>query len=195
MNNLHVEKLEIDLQQYAKRSALETDYTKLIREDTVVCTDGKPVILYQKLDWDFEPIRAVVRGIEYQTTTRSGGLKTTSRVFGYQPRIALRRDFCAATTLQQQEARKAKVIQDYGKRIAEIYQNHFPTVYQQHQSWTESNVREEWKIKETPFTSGIINKNNPLKYHFDAGNIQNVCSCMLGLKRSVSGGYLSVLEL
>jgi hypothetical protein len=195
MKTLQLEPLAIDLKEYVKRSALETDYTNLIKEDTLVCVSGKPAILYKKLDWDFQQLRQVVRSVEYQTTTRSSGLKTTSRVFGYQPRIPMRRDFCTATTLLQNQHSASEIIAEYGERIALIYREFFPDIFSHHKDWTDSKVRDEWKIKNTPFTSGIINKNNPLKYHFDAGNIKGVCSCMIGLKRSVAGGYLSVPEL
>jgi len=46
----------------------------------------------------------------------------------------------------------------------------------------------------TPFTSGIVNKNNPLKYHHDSGNFKNVLSNMIVLKRGVKGGRLSCPE-
>lgn len=196
MDILEVTKKNIDLEDFVKRSAQETDYTQLIRNDTLIKIDGKPAILYKKMvDWDFEPLRSCLTGIKYDTTTRSSGLKTTSRVFGYQPRIPMRRDFCTKTSLAYEQAAKNDLICQYGEQITEIYREAFPHVFEEHSTWVEQKVKEEWKIKETPFTSGIINKNNPLKYHFDAGNIKDVCSCMLALKRSSGGGYLSFPEL
>jgi hypothetical protein len=56
----------------------------------------------------------------------------------------------------------------------------------------ESKVLNEWAIRDTPFTSGIINKNNPLKYHFDAGNFRGMYSCMVGFKQDVGGGFLAL---
>jgi hypothetical protein len=50
-------------------------------------------------------------------------------------------------------------------------------------------------MPETHFTSGIINKNNPLKYHLDTGNFKDVFSIMLGLKKDIKGGYLHIPEL
>lgn len=195
MQTINLEPRDIDLSQYAKRSALESDFDNLIKEDSLICVKGKPVILYKKLDWDLSSFRRVLNGIDYQTTTRSKGLKTTSRVFGYQPRIAMRRDFCTKTTLASDEPEKNAIICRYGEMIAPIYREFFPHVFESHNKWVTEKVREEWKIESTPFTSGILNKNNPLKYHYDAGNIKDVCSCMIGLKRSSAGGFLSVPEL
>lgn len=185
----------IDVKEYVKRSAQAEDIKRLISEDTLISVGGKPVILYKKLDWDFEPLRKCLLEIKYDISTRSSGLKTTSKVFGYQPRIPMRRDFCTKTSLAHQAPKKNKLICEYGERVKEEYKKYFPVTFTDHSKWTEDNIREEWKIEKTPFTSGIVNKNNPLKYHFDAGNIENVCSCMLALKHSTSGGYLSLPEL
>jgi|688.fasta_scaffold309677_2 hypothetical protein len=195
MKILDVTKSAIDLKEYVKRSAQESDYKTLITEDTLIRIDGRPAILYKRLDVDLEPLRQTLRTIKYDTGARALGLKSTSRVFGYQPRIALRRDFCTATTLAHKTPSKNRVVCDYGKQIVGIYQEYFPDVFDSHNKWVTSKIKNEWKMQETPFTSGIINKNNPLKYHFDAGNIKHVCSCMLALKRSCGGGFLSLPEI
>lgn len=193
---LEVKKRDIDLSEYTKRSAFEGDYETLIRKDTLIKIDGKPAILYMKLnDWDFEPLRNCLMGIKYDSTTRSSGLKTTSRVFGYQPRIPMRRDFCTKTSLAHDTPEKNALVCEYGHQIVPLYRQAFPEIFEEHNAWVEEKVLSEWKINQTPFTSGIINKNNPLKYHFDAGNIKDVCSCMLAMKRSSGGGYLSFPEL
>jgi len=55
-------------------------------------------------------------------------------------------------------------------------------------------VLKDYQIENTPFTSGIINKDNQLKYHFDTGNFKDVYSCMLGFKEDILGGYLALPE-
>jgi hypothetical protein len=45
------------------------------------------------------------------------------------------------------------------------------------------------------YTSGIINENNPLKYHFDAGNFKGTWSAMFGFRKKTEGGYLSLPEI
>jgi hypothetical protein len=53
----------------------------------------------------------------------------------------------------------------------------------------------DWTIGGSPFTSGIVNKNNQLKYHFDAGNFKGVLSNMVVFKKDVDGGHLVIPEL
>ena len=45
------------------------------------------------------------------------------------------------------------------------------------------------------FTSGIVNHNNPLKYHFDSGNYNGVWSAMFAFKRDIEGGHLACPEI
>src|SRR5260221_500728 len=44
------------------------------------------------------------------------------------------------------------------------------------------------------FTSGIINQDNPLQYHYDAGNFEGTWSVMAVFKEQVSGGHLILPE-
>jgi len=181
---------ELNLNEWKKRTALESDFDSLIKEDTLIRDQkGNPLLLYLKPDLDFGPLKSVLQKIEYQASERTGGLKTVSRVFGYQPRIALRRDFCTATSLAYADAHSNEIVCEYGRKIDPMYRQHFPKISAMHNDQT-SKVLPEWRIPGTVFTSGIINKNNPLKYHFDSGNFEHVCSCMLGLKKNILGGYL-----
>ena len=55
-------------------------------------------------------------------------------------------------------------------------------------------VLKEYKMRDTVFTSGIINKNNELNYHYDAGNFEECYSCMITAKNGITGGYLAMPE-
>lgn len=190
---LRPKRRDIDYDQFVKRSALETDFSTLIREPTIFTYDGVPVIAYVRAPDEARDIASDLRRIEYQSSTRTGGLKTNSRVFGYQPRVALRRDYCTATSLASSNPDINRRLCDLGASICRQYSDLFPDVVERHNEMSEQ-VLDEWRMPGSVFTSGIINKNNPLKYHFDAGNFQNVCSCMLGYKSGTLGGYLSFPE-
>jgi hypothetical protein len=194
MTKLEIKRKELDFSQFVKRTALESDFGKLITEDCLITEENVPKILYIKLDCDTSLLRYAVKKINYQTDIRTGGLKTTSRIFGFNPRNPIRRDFCSATSLSHENPKENKIICDFGIELARIYERFFPNIYQQHKTKTESNIRAEWTIGNTPFTSGIVNKNNPLKYHFDAGNTKDVLSNMVVFKKNVSGGFLSCPE-
>lgn len=195
MKILNLHKREIDFNDYIKRSALETDYENLIKENCLVTENGEPKILYLHIDNDLTTeIRKAVKSLKYEKGLRTAGLKTESRIFGYSPRNTIRKDYCSSTSLAYQNPEQNKAICDFGEYLSILYQQYFPKVYNEHQTKTNSKILKEWRIGDTPFTSGIVNKNNPLKYHFDAGNIKNVLSNMVVFKSGVNGGFLSCPE-
>ena len=194
MFELDVTLKDINYDDFIKRSPLEADCSHVIRSDTLIKFQGRPIILYKVLDWDFSELVNTLRNIEYQTSERTGGLRTTSRVFGYQPRVALRRDYCTATSLAHDDPAANQLVSSFASRIEELYQEYFPQIHSKHAALAQEKILPEWRVPESCFTSGIINKNNPLKYHYDAGNFTDVCSCMLGFRRDVAGGYLAMPE-
>lgn len=196
MKIIDIEPKPIDYNDYIKRSALESDVSTLIKEDCVIRVNGVPEIYYSVLPSDvLKNIRWAVKNIKYSTTTRTGGLKTQSKIFGYSPRNALRNDYCNITSMSQDEAKQHAVITEFGKVLSNYYQEHMPNNFEAHEKVVVEKVKSDWRIDGTPFTSGIVNKNNPLKYHLDSGNFKGLMSNMLVLKKDVSGGYLIIPEL
>ena len=194
MKTLIVQRRELDLDQFKMRSAAESDYDTLVTESTAVYEDGDLMIAYLELDLDCSHVVQALQAMSFETERRTSGLISQSRVFGYLPRNTLRRDFCTATWLAVNQPREHAIITAYAVRVAEYYRSLNPDLYEKHQRTTDEHVVGDYRIKDSPFTSGIVNKNNPLKYHFDRGNFKDVWSCMLVFKNNVQGGYLSVPE-
>lgn len=196
MRELRLKRQPVDISNFVKRSALETDYTELIDDDVIAIDDDTNVIIFihKRLDFDDKSIMWALERIKYEENTRTSGLKTRSRIFGHNPRNVLRKDFCSTVSLAVEQPKEHAIVCQYGVQIAELYSQFTPETYSKHQEIMKAKVLDEWAIKDTPFTSGIINKNNPLKYHFDSGNFKNIYSCMAVFKRDVRGGYLSLPE-
>lgn len=196
MRELLLTKTPVDLKSFVLRSAVEDDYDTLIDEDVIgIDAETKEVIFIQKqLDFSDKDIMWALDRIRYDVNERITGLKTRSRIFGYNPRSPMRKDFCSTTSLAYEQPSEHAVVCKYGVQIAGIYSDFTPETYKAHQEIMKAKVLDEWQIKGTPFTSGIINKNNPLKYHFDSGNFKNVYSCMAVFKRHIRGGYLCMPE-
>jgi hypothetical protein len=196
MRIIEITPKQIDHNDYIKRTALESDVSTLIKEDTIITVNGVPEVYYTILTPDqLKNIRWAVKNIKYPTTTRTGGLKTQSKIFGYSPRNALRNDYCNITSMSEEETKQHTIITDFGKVLTEYYKEYMPNDFNAHEKVVVERVKSDWIIKDTPFTSGIVNKNNPLKYHHDAGNFKGLMSNMLVLKKDVSGGYLIIPEL
>jgi len=188
-------KKQLDLSQYKLRHAQDEDYDTLISEPTVIYEPGnaEPKIVYLLLQEDNSALIKALQTIDYKLEIRTGGMMAQSRTVGFLPRNTLRRDYCTATSCYVEHPDEHDIIVSYAAKVAHYYQEFAPLLYQQHMEMTEK-VLENWKIDESVFTSGIVNKNNPLPYHFDAGNFRDVWSNMIVLKRNVLGGYLAVPE-
>lgn len=195
MKELHLTRKEIDIAKYKKRTALRSDVNTLIKEDVIIYVDNEPVVLYKKLDEDTSGLRWAVKNTNYITGKRSRGLVSTSAIFGFRPRLAMRQDYCSATSMATDQKKQHYVISSFAKELVGYYKQYFPERYEFHTKLVEEKVMEDWTIGGSPFTSGIVNKNNQLKYHFDSGNFKGVLSNMVVLKKDVAGGYLIIPEL
>lgn len=191
---LEINPVELNLSEYKKRSAKESDANILIDYDCLITENGSPKILYKKIEADTDPLRWAVKNIKYSTSQRTAGLKTTSAIFGFSPRNVLRKDFCSSTAMARSFPKQHYIICEFSKTLTKLYEEYFPETLARHYELADKKVKKEWKLEGTPFTSGIVNKNNPLKYHHDAGNFKNVLSNMIVLKRGVQGGRLACPE-
>jgi len=179
------------------RGATTDDCATRITENTVLvdAESGAPAIVYLRLPEEprTTAIRAALQRIKYESTARTNGMKTHSRVFGFSPRNTIRRDYCNAATLHRDAPEAAALLTEYAHDVARYYEQFHPTLFAQHGQMVE-RVLPEWRLKDSPFTSGIINQNNVLPYHHDAGNFKGVWSNMLVFKHDVVGGELAVPE-
>ena len=187
-------KPDFDYRQYVKRGALESDFDTLIEGDTILTENGKIRLVYKTLPLDEKRLLKALNNIKFNVSERAGGLKTTSRIFGFAPRVALRNDYCRAASLAKESPREHKIICDYAREVEAIYKENDPDKYTDHKAIADGKLKADYRIEDTVFTSGIVNKNNPLKYHFDSGNFEKVYSCMLALRYNMEGGYLAMPE-
>ena len=115
MKELHLERNEIDVAKFKKRTAKRSDVSQVIKEDVIIYCDNEPVILYKKLNTDTSALRWAVKNIGYSTGKRSRGLVSTSAIFGYSPRIAMRHDYCTVTAMAINEKKQHYVITQFAK--------------------------------------------------------------------------------
>jgi len=181
------------------QKAFEND-DPIISEDTVIIDEvsGETLLIYKDTEKSIDTTGMIeaLSKVKFSVNRRTNGLVTQSEIIGYRPRMVglAGKKTCSKTAF----GNKYKSIEDelFGvAHLAEgLYSEFAPSRYQNH-SELATNVRGEYLMPETHFTSGIINKNNPLKYHMDTGNFKDVFSIMLGLKKDIKGGYLHIPEL
>lgn len=187
----------IDFRDYVRRRAALDDCRHEITEPCKLFDEtGRLQVIYDMLDADTGPLVEALHRIRYDTSTRTGGLVTTSRIFGAKPRLERRqRSYCSSASLATESPTEHAQLEAVAEAISERYRLATPETFAAHEAVALEKVRPEWRMAGSVFTSGIINRNNPLGYHFDAGNFENVLSCMLVLRQNISGGWLAVPEL
>ena len=192
---LHVARTRLDLSAYRARQPATTDYTALIDRSTLVYDGetGDLLVVYLHLDDDCRDVVAALRSVRFDHQNAMGrGPK--SRIFGNQPRSLPRRDHCTAASLAAENPAAHATIAGYAERVSSYYHRYNPDLYATHVA-TTARVLPTWRIGASAFTSGIINFNNPLQYHFDAGNFADVWSNMLVFRDGAAGGYLACPEI
>ena len=198
MNILELPRKDINFDNYKQRSAIESDYSTLLTEPCYVYDKdtGGLVFTYDTLDGKLEsaPMTRALQRIKYHSDARTSGMTSRSRVFGFLPRNTVRRDFCTVAAMAKDFPAEHAVLCDYAEHVDKLYREHNPALRSVHEGLNADNLQKQYAIGSSVFTSGIANYNNPLAYHFDAGNYAHVWSVMLVYKRGVEGGYLAVPE-
>jgi len=181
----------VDLKKYKYRQAQESDCPELIDYDCCVQVNDAPAIVYlhSLRTSAVLNLRQAVKSVKYQSSTRTSGLETRSRIFGYSPRNHVRNMPCRATSLAIDQPDEHQSLCCAAEEASLHYQRHFPETYSKHAELMQK-ILPEWSIPNSVFTSGIANHNNPLHYHFDSGNFSRVCSSMFGFRHQASGGHL-----
>ncbi len=196
MKEIELVNKNLDYKKFVKRTALEGDYDTLIKEPCICTENGEVKIVYDVVDMDTKSIVDDLKVLKYNKGKRTRGLFSQSRIFGFKPRMPIRSDdFCSSTSLAAENPEVHAKVCGLALDIEKYYEKHNPGGYKKHQDLTQEKVLPIWKLNgKSVFTSGIINKNNPLKYHFDAGNFNGVSSMMIVFKEGIQGGYLSMPE-
>lgn len=198
MKTLNLKRINLDYNQFIKRSAQEADCDIFVKEPCILkdADSGEIKVIYDELKLNSKDVVGALKRIKYNTGKRTRGLVSNSRVFGFRPRNPIRANYCSSTSLAVEFPTEHSIVCELAIKLEKYYQKYHPEGYAFHSELTKDKVREEWRLgKASIFTSGIINKNNPLKYHFDSGNFTSVYSVMIVFKgNGVGGGHLTIPE-
>lgn len=197
MRTLHVERRDINVDDYRGSFADEAHVARMIDEPTIIHVDGaeEPSIVYLELNERLPSAVAALRRIKYSETARTAGMISTSRTFGYAPKLVVRgEETCRTAKLATEDPSAHAAICDLATVVEDAYAKLNPTLYAQHTAIID-RVLPDWRLHDGVFTSGIINRNNKLPYHFDRGNFAGCWSNMLVFKNGCAGGDLTCPEL
>ncbi|HEY7621713.1 MAG TPA: hypothetical protein VH834_18175 [Solirubrobacteraceae bacterium] len=187
----------VEPERFRGAYADERHVGRAIAGPCVVHVDGgeRPSAVYLELDERLPEAVAALRRIRFAETARTSGMRSRSRTFGYAPKLTVRgEETCRSAKLAQEDPAAHEAIARLAAVVEEAYQQLNPELYAEHEQ-TVAKVLDEWRLGGGVFTSGIINRNNKLPYHYDRGNFPGVWSNMLVFKQACTGGDLVCPEL
>lgn len=186
-----------EIKEYKKRRAMEGDCSVTIDEECEIfnADTGEKIIVMKKIpNINTRKLMGYLEKTRFYQQDRTNGMLSTSRIFGYAPRIKMRQDFCTATALAREYPEFHDYITSLAWEINEIYKESLDRKRDEHKDLVEK-VLPDYRLSGSVFTSWIINKNNPLPYHHDAWNFENVFSNMITVKDGIEGWMLFMPEL
>lgn len=196
MQFLNAQLKSLDCKELRKHHAKESDCEIVVTQNTTVLLNGKPIVVYiADLPKSTDQLFDALTRIKYDTSTRTSGMVTSSKIFGYAPRNAIRNLSCRAASIAAQHPAESDILKKFAAVAAEQYRATNSELAERHNRMTDEKVKLGYRMAGSMFTSGIVNHNNPLKYHFDSGNYVGVWSAMFAFKRHVDGGRLACPEI
>lgn len=179
-----------------KGQALVSHVSKIIDEEGFYGLEGANPIFYGKLEAPDLLLKAC-QGVKFSTSPRTNKIKTHAAPFGAKPANRLKDNFCSQASMAETAPKANSVFKEFGIEIAKVYRDVFPEIYAQNLieiNKKDKEILPEYILEETPFTSGIVNKENALAYHYDKGNFAGMQSAMIVLCNNIQGGHLVLPE-
>ena len=126
---------------------------------------------------------------------RLSGIVVTHRTFGFQSPVPLRRRYaCSRSRFDEEYPRASSLIGQFTEEAELLFAREAESVHDLSTVKVREEIPEAWRIRGTPWTSGIINHTAALPYHRDSGNIKGSWSAMLGVRRECDGGLLHLVD-
>jgi hypothetical protein len=187
-----------DIKEWNHRMASEADCGTVVSGACVIVDPEtkQPLIVVGEVSNEItRPLFAELEQLKFIVNHRSSGMAGKSLTFGYQPREPFkRRPFCSKTSLSKTAPALQSQLVRTGETLSAYYAEASPEKHHNQMEKISKEILPDWRMGNTPFTSGIINQDNVLTYHLDRGNFEGVWSCMIVMKRDIFGGDLCVPE-
>lgn len=157
--------------------------------------DGHHVMALFPFPGDLAAYRIAVTGITfYNKIGRTSGIRTNSAAFGSLARAGhMKRNACSSCALAREQPIFHAMIAD----AAPLLWATLCDISTEARDATQAPFAEvlpEWRMGNSPYTSGVLNRTAALAYHLDRNNFDGAWSVMPSLRRFIRGGHLSVPE-
>lgn len=182
--------------KFLGKAAADADYDLLIDTETILYEGERCLGFYSPSVIETTRLRKLLSPARLSLLSRmttGNAFYSRSCCFGYKPRSALRQRGCGPNQFAAEHPEANDALVEIAQRTQHYYGKVLPNELAMHHE-SAARIKNEYRIGGTVFTSGIINRNSPLPYHLDAGNVRGVRSILIGMRKNVAGGYLVLPE-
>lgn len=142
MKTLKLKRKQLDIKDYIKRTANESDYSTLIDEPTLIkdADTGELKIIYDIVNLDTKEVVGALKRVKYHEGKRTRGLVSRSRILGYRPRHPIRGNYCSSTSLAVDSPNEHSIVCKLAEKIEDYYSKWYPEGYEKHIKTTDEKI-------------------------------------------------------
>jgi hypothetical protein len=171
-------------------------YSKLITSDTDVYLDGILIISYRVQAGDALKLAATLSKKSKLTKgKRTNGLTVKNAIYGYLPRNPTRTNYCRPTGSSLNSRPMNEIGSLYAEQMQQLYREANPDRCEADMALVAPDVKVDWRIAGTMWSSLNVNVNHAIKYHRDSANWPGVYSNVFIYRQGCTGGDLVLPEL
>ncbi|HVW99917.1 MAG TPA: hypothetical protein VHA52_05725 [Candidatus Babeliaceae bacterium] len=170
----------------------------LIDHEALVYNNGKLVAVYLTAPFDTEDVRLACQQLKFHEIVRESGIVSRTIHIGASGRNPRLDNRCWLSQFARSNPQIHVLFEKTARQVSKIYHAFFRDTFLDQVAATYSGpkkVHSQYRIKATPFTGGVINKDTEIPYHFDTANINGGISCMVIFKKNQAGGELVLPQL
>lgn len=202
MNELRVERQEYEPSGLHRSGAPALEPNVPDAPVRIIGPEGTPVMVIGRyprtklaaLRSAFMAYRAICKSAGHANVSRTGGSRTDTTSFGYQAaQPLLRRSACKPCGGALIAQRHHHTICEAATDLHTEYERVLPEHADDDHARATTAIHPDWFLGESHWTSGVLNLNSPIAYHYDANNLP-CWSAMVVIRREIRGGHLHVPE-
>jgi len=172
-----------------------------IRGDVILTLDDVPILMRMDVPEQYIPLLDDVYSRACRQQFTIGGVKRVHTGMSYE---AIAWGAVEARVVRQRMAGSMSKWSvenpEFHERLTQLIQAGWDLLEREcREMWyaisTAPQALPIWRIRDTPFTSGVINHNAALAYHRDRGNVAATGSVMWVARDGVRGGHLHIPSL
>jgi len=196
VKRVFVEKRSSNPKEFLGRIPQEGDWDTIVDYDADVYCGDELICVFRKA----EPKKVAylldaVRRVKFNDLKRMGAqhMASRSKVFGFSPRVPLRRNYCSKCAFAREDPELNERLSKWANVSDDFLREHCPA---KHAWFTDyaAQIRPEWRINDTVFTSGYINDTCSLTYHVDKSELPKAWNVVTVMKHGVKGGMTVLPE-